>query len=228
MYLTPHHHYPTTVPLAPGRRLELLELAKAERFAVLEDDYDHEFHYEGRPLLPLASADEAGSVVYVGTLSKVFAPGLRTGYVVAPQPVLREVIRRRYYFDRQGDHVTEAALAELIEDGELQRHTRRMRRLYHSRRDACVELLQRRLGGALTFTVPNGGMALWARAAPDIDVEAWLERAEKAGVLFQSEKQFRWDGAAGQHLRLGYAPLNEAELELAVERLRKSLARRGK
>jgi GntR family transcriptional regulator / MocR family aminotransferase len=228
VYVTPHHHYPTTVPLAPGRRLELLELARRHRFAVIEDDYDHEFHYEGRPLSPLASADDAGTVVYVGTLSKVFAPGLRIGYVVAPEPVLREIVRRRYYLDRQGDHAMEAAVAELIEDGELQRHTRRMRRLYHARRDACVQLLRQQLGAALSFEVPNGGMALWARAAPEIDVDVWLERAEAAGVVFQTEKQFRWDRRAGSHVRLGYAPLREAELALAVRRLRESLPARGR
>lgn len=223
VYLTPHHQYPTTVPLAPGRRLQLLELARAQRFAIFEDDYDHEFHYEGRPLLPLASADDAGSVVYVGTLSKVFAPGLRIGYVVAPPAVLQELMRRRYYLDRQGDHLTEAALAELIEDGELQRHTRRMRRTYQARRDRAAELLRQQFGAALSFDVPNGGMALWAEAAPDIDVEAWAKRAEAAGVVFQTEQQFRWDGQPGSHLRLGYAALSEPELARAVRRLQESL-----
>jgi GntR family transcriptional regulator / MocR family aminotransferase len=227
VYLTPHHQYPTTVPLAPGRRLQLLELARRFRFVVIEDDYDHEFHYEGRPLLPLASADDAGSVVYVGTLSKVFAPGVRIGYVVAPPGVLQELQRRRYYLDRQGDHLTEAALAELIEDGELQRHTRRMRRSYHARRDRCAELLRKHLGAALTFEVPNGGMALWANAAPDIDVEAWAQRAETNGVVFQTEKLFRWDGHAGSHLRLGYAALTELELARAVRRLADSLPTRS-
>jgi GntR family transcriptional regulator/MocR family aminotransferase len=88
VYVTPHHQYPTTVPLAPARRIELLALAARARFAVLEDDYDHEFHYEGRPVLPLASADQAAVVIYIGTLSKVFAPGLRIGYMRAPRPVL--------------------------------------------------------------------------------------------------------------------------------------------
>ena len=223
VYLTPHHQYPTTVPLAPGRRLELLALARRERFVILEDDYDHEFHYEGRPLLPLASADGAGSVVYIGTLSKVFAPGVRIGYVVAPEPVLQELLRRRYYLDRQGDPLTEAALAELIEDGELQRHTRRMRRTYQARRDHCVHLLQKHLGQALSFEVPNGGMALWARAAPDIDVAAWFANAEASGVIFQIEQQFRWDEQPGPHLRLGYAALTEAELTRAVRRLHEAL-----
>jgi len=223
VYLTPHHQYPTTVPLSPGRRLSLLQLVAAKRMAILEDDYDHEFHYEGRPLLPLKSADEAGSVVYVGTLSKVFAPGVRIGYVVAPQPVLREMTARRYYLDRQGDHVTDAALAELIEDGELERHTRRMRRLYQARRDACVAELQKQLPAALEYRVPSGGMALWARAAPDIDVMAWWRAAEQAGVAFQPGQSFRWDGKPSDRLRLGYAALREDELSLAVRRLQQSL-----
>jgi GntR family transcriptional regulator/MocR family aminotransferase len=141
--------------------------------------------------------------------------------------VLQELLRRRYYIDRQGDHLTEAALAELIEDGELQRHTRRMRRVYHARRDHAAELLRKQLGAALSFEVPNGGMALWARAAPDIDVEAWAQRAETAGVVFQSERQFRWDGEPGSHLRLGYAALSEAELARAVRRLHESMPPRA-
>jgi GntR family transcriptional regulator/MocR family aminotransferase len=226
VYLTPHHQYPSTVPLSPARRLALLELARKQRFAVLEDDYDHEFHYEGRPLMPLASADDAGSVVYMGTLSKVFAPGMRIGYVVAAPGVLTQLIRRRYYLDRQGDHVAEAALAELIDDGELQRHTRRMRKLYHARRDTCVSLLRRQLGAALEFAVPDGGMALWVKVAPDIDVAEWLVAAEAAGVVFQAGEQFRWDGKPCQYARLGFAALRESELAEAVRRLVQSLPAR--
>src|SRR5262249_29017163 len=91
IYVTPHHQYPTTVTLKAARRLALLALARAERFAIIEDDYDHEFHYDGRPVLPLASTDHAGLVVYIGTLSKILAPGLRLGYIVAPPAVLRRL-----------------------------------------------------------------------------------------------------------------------------------------
>jgi GntR family transcriptional regulator/MocR family aminotransferase len=223
VYVTPHHQYPTTVPLAPARRIELLALAARARFAVLEDDYDHEFHYQGRPLLPLASADPAAVVIYAGTLSKVFAPGLRIGYVTAPRAVLADMARRRFYLDRQGDQLTECTLAELIEDGELQRHTRRMRRIYQLRRDACVRVFQQQLGEALSFRVPNGGMAMWARAAKGIDVERWAQSAEAAGVSIQCGRQFRSDNKPCPFVRLGYALLDEEEMVEAVRRLRKAL-----
>jgi len=102
VYVTPHHQYPTTVTLSAPRRLALLALAKKHKLAIIEDDYDHEFHYEGRPVLPLASADSDGLVVYIATLSKLLAPGLRTGFVVGPSALVQHLAARRMYVDRQG------------------------------------------------------------------------------------------------------------------------------
>jgi GntR family transcriptional regulator / MocR family aminotransferase len=225
VYLTPHHQYPTTVALSAPRRLALLELAARRRFAIVEDDYDHEFQYEGRPILPLASADRAGAVIYVGTLSKVFAPGVRIGYVVAPPAVRERVVAERFYLDRQGDQVTECAVAELFEDGELQRHVRRARRVYHARRDLLVELLTATFGEMLSFEVPPCGMALWAQVRSGLDPERWLERARAERVLFQPGRWFHFHGRPLPYLRLGFAGLTEDELRLAVRRLDR--ARRG-
>src|SRR5262245_51752243 len=122
IFVTPHHQFPTTVTLSTARRLRLLDLARRHRFVVIEDDFDHEFHYEGRPILPLASADASGSVVYVGSLSKTLAPGLRLGYVAAAPKVISHLTKYRTLLDTQGDHVLEAAVAELVEDGEIQLH----------------------------------------------------------------------------------------------------------
>jgi GntR family transcriptional regulator/MocR family aminotransferase len=217
IYLTPHHQYPTTVSLSPGRRIELLELARRRRIAVIEDDYDHEFHYEGRPILPLASTDTSGSVVYLGTLSKVLAPGVRIGYVVAPPRVVAEMASQRALVDINGDQVVECAVAELFEDGEVQRHVSRARRIYRARRDALVEALHTHLPGVLSFNVPNGGMALWCRTRSNINVEAWVKRCEAAGVRFHAGGQFAFEPRPLPYVRLGFAPLPEKQLDAAVK-----------
>jgi GntR family transcriptional regulator/MocR family aminotransferase len=222
VYVTPHHQYPTTATLSAPRRLALLELAARKRFAIFEDDYDHEFHYEGRPVLPLASADSAGTVVYVGTLSKVLAPALRIGYMVAPHDVLGRVTAERFYLDRQGDQVTECAVAELLEDGELQRHVRRTRRHYLRRRDAFVSALDRAFGDRLKYRVPQGGMALWAAVDARVSVERWLACSAERGVLFHVGKQFHFGERAVAFARMGYAALTEVEIAEAVRRLERA------
>ena len=223
LYLTPHHQYPTTVVLAPGRRMEILRLAAQHRVAVIEDDYDNEFHYAGRPVLPLASADRAGVVLYVGTLSKILAPGLRIGFLVAPEPFVERAAAVRVTIDRQGDRAVEHAVAELLEDGEVQRHARRMRSVYTSRREALAEALTRQLGGAVSFELPAGGMAIWVKAADGVDVEAWSERAARHKVAFSTAKRFTFDGRPRAFLRLGFASLTETEIAEAVRRMKRAL-----
>jgi GntR family transcriptional regulator / MocR family aminotransferase len=229
VYLTPHHQFPTTSVLPAARRMAVLDLARRHRLLVVEDDYDHEFHYDGRPVLPLASRDEAGVVVYVGTLSKVLAPGLRIGYLVAPRAVIDRVRELRIATDLQGDQAHECAVAELFEDGDLVRHVRRMRRLYRTRRDALVASLERNLGSALSLTRPAGGMALWARVDPGIDLERWSKAGLEQGVAFVPGRRYAFDDGPVQAVRLGFAPLDESELEEAARRmalaLRKSLPR---
>jgi GntR family transcriptional regulator/MocR family aminotransferase len=225
LYLTPHHQYPTTVLLSPARRLALLARARRERFAILEDDYDHEFHFDGRPVAPLAADDPGGNVIYLGTLSKILAPGLRLGFVAAPARVVDALARLRTIVDRQGDHVLEQAVAELIEDGELQRHAFKMRRVYEDRRDALVTALQRELGAALSFQLPAGGITLWARVADDIALDRWRERAAERGVAFSTARDFALDGRARPFVRLGYACYAAPELADAVRRMRLALPR---
>ena len=223
--LTPHHQCPTTVTLSAPRRVALLELARRSRWIVLEDDYDHEFHYEGRPILPLASADPGGNVVYVGTLSKVLSPGLRVGYVAAPRSVVARLAALRASTDREGNHVVERAVAELLEDGEAERHVRRARKVYHARRDALVGLLATTFGESLSFRVPGGGTSIHATVGGDVDVEAVVDRAYELGLSLQSPRTFAFDGRTKPFLRLGFAQHDEAELAKAVAILARVLPR---
>jgi GntR family transcriptional regulator/MocR family aminotransferase len=159
-------------------------------------------------------------------LAKVLAPGLRLGFIAAPAALIQTLGALRFHVDRQGDGVTERAVAELIEDGELARYTRRMRRVYHARRDAFAKSLARHLGGALHFDLPAGGMALWAEASPDIDTKSWCARAPRHGVAFTLGTSYTAPDlttARARHyqrcLRLGFARYDENELEAAVKRL---------
>lgn len=224
VYVTPHHQHPTTVTLTAARRVALLALARRHRIAVLEDDYDHEFRYDGHPVLPLAAADRHGLVCYLGTLSKVIAPALRLGFIAATPDVIARIAAYRRVVDLQGDHVLERAVAELFADGTLERHARRARRRYRDRRDALCAALQREMP-ELVVTPPHGGMALWLRA-PGIDVDAWVERAAEADVLFQPASRFTFDGRSRDYARLGFGACTERELAEAARRLAAALPRR--
>ncbi|WP_394828956.1 PLP-dependent aminotransferase family protein [Pendulispora albinea] len=223
VYLTPHHQLPTTVTLTPPRRKKLLELASRHALVVLEDDYDHEFHYDGRPTLPLAAADRAGVVVYLGTFSKVLAPGLRVGFVVAPPAVARQLADYRTFVDQQGDHVLERAVADLIEEGDLERFIRRARRVYQARRDVLCEALHAAIPG-LELVRPVGGMAAWVRA-PGVDTDIWAERAYAAGAAFQPGSIFGVNEAPAHYARVGFAACNTRELVEGVRRMALALPR---
>jgi GntR family transcriptional regulator / MocR family aminotransferase len=227
VYVTPQHQFPTTVTLSPERRHELLLLATAHRCAIVEEDYDHEFHYEGRPVLPLAAADHAGVLIYVGTLSKVLAPGLRIGFVVAPIALMPRLAAIRSNVDLQGDHCLEYAIADLLEDGEIQRHVARMRGVYRARRDALADALHHVLADTLTFTLSSGGTALWAAMVDGIDVEAWSQRARAAGVAVPTGRRYDFHARSLPFVRLGFAALNEREIAEATRRLARCLPALG-
>ena len=218
VYLTPHHQYPTTVTLGAGRRLKLIELARRHGLTVLEDDYDHEYRFDGRPVLPITARAEADvSTVYIGSLSKLLAPGIRIGYAVAKPAILSRMAYRREAIDRQGDLPLEQALADLINDGTLRRHARKARRIYQARRDCLAEELNREFGQAVSFTLPAGGLALWLRLDPAVSAEAWAERAATVGLTVMPAVCFALDSArAPEAFRIGYASLDEASLRRAV------------
>jgi GntR family transcriptional regulator/MocR family aminotransferase len=170
VYTTPHHHYPTTVALRAERRLRLLQLAEKYGFIIFEDDYDYDFHYLSRPLLPLAASDHAGMVLYCGSFSKTVSPAFRVGYLAGPENVIHHLSRLRRIIDRQGDNLLENAMAELLRQGVIQRHLRKSLRAYKARRDLFCELLKEKLDGKVEFQMPDGGMAVWARFDKAIDL----------------------------------------------------------
>jgi GntR family transcriptional regulator / MocR family aminotransferase len=216
VFVTPHHHYPTTVTLRADRRVRLLQLAEQHGFAIIEDDYDYDYHYLSRPILPLASADRRGMVVYVGSLTKSVAPAFRVGYVVAPTELINELASFRRIIDRQGDMVLEYAIGQLFRTGEMTRHFRKSLRAYHARRDHVCELLSSELSGAMRFQKPDGGMAVWATFDSTIDMVSLSERAAKAGLYLSPGITHNPSNQFLNSTRLGFASSTEIELEQAV------------
>jgi len=225
VFLTPHHQFPTTAVMSAARRARLAQLSLQHRFAIIEDDYDHEFHYAGKPVLPIAAGAGRANVVYIGSLANLLAPGVSAGFVVAPAAVFERLYRLRATSDARSDAAMECALAELFEDGELLRHTRRMRRIYAARRDALAAALRQHLGTALDFRVPDGGMAIWARVDDAIDLPAWESAGEREGVIFHNAKPYHFTQREQRGMRLAFSYLDETELSEAVCRMARALTR---
>jgi GntR family transcriptional regulator/MocR family aminotransferase len=225
IYVTPHHHYPTTVPLRLDRRLALLQLAREYGFIIFEDDYDYDFHYGLRPLLPLASADEEGMVIYCGSFSKTFSPTFRMGYLVAAQNVVAHLGRVRVLLDRQGDHILDNAMAQLLHEGTIQRNLRKTLAVYRERRDLFCGLLRSELGDAVDFEVPEGGLTVWTRFAQHIDLEQLAKAARRRELHISDGQAHVYPGFDAHAIRLGFASSTAPELEESVAILR-SLVRK--
>lgn len=225
IYVTPHHQFPTTVMMTAERRLKLLMLAEQYDFMIVEDDYDHEFHFHHHPVFPLASTAHAGRVIYVGSLSKVLAPGLRVGYLVASKEIINQCASEVMLIDRQGNSVTELAAAALLESGEIKRHIRRTLKIYNERRNILIDLLKNELGEFVNFDSPNGGLAIWLRLNEGIEINRLVQNAllEKIKILpasLFSESNFNSNG-----IRLGFGSLNANELTTGIQRLKRACIR---
>lgn len=223
IYVTPHHQFPTTVMMTAERRLKLLRLAEQYDFVIVEDDYDHEFHFHHHPVFPLASTEHGGRVVYVGSLSKVLAPGLRVGYLVASRAFISQCAAEIMLIDRQGNSVTELAVAELMESGEIKRHIRRTLKIYSERRDILVGLVRNELGEFVSFEPPVGGLALWLRLNEVIDIDAFVQKALFEQVRLLPGSLFSESKTHIKGIRLGFGSLNAKELETGIRRLRQTL-----
>ncbi|WP_031528011.1 MocR-like pyridoxine biosynthesis transcription factor PdxR [Dyadobacter crusticola] len=218
VYVTSHHHYPTTVALRADRRIALLQLSAKYGFAIFEDDYDYDFHYLSKPLLPLAGADQQGMVLYCGSFTKTISPAFRVGFLVGSEDIISELALLRRIVDRQGDQMLENAIAELMQTGVIQRHLRKSVRLYRQRRDHFCELLKSELGNYLQFEGPDGGMAVWTKFNSDIDLPALASKALQKDLYFSSG--FGQSKELANMVRLGFASsdLNELEESVAIIR----------
>lgn len=169
IYVTPSHQYPLGLRMSLPRRLRLLEVARSAGAVVLEDDYDSEFLFTGRPIAALQGLSSASQTVYLGTFAKSMMPSLRVAYVVVPPQLVAPLRSVQHNTGAFANVATQAALADFIERGHYRAHLKRIRAVYQQRGDALVGALRAELGNAISVSLPAGGIQLSLRFAPEVD-----------------------------------------------------------
>ena len=218
-YVTPSHQYPLGMTMSLPRRLALLDWAEQSDAWILEDDYDSEYRYEGRPIAALQGLDDANRVIYVGSFSKVLFPALRLGYLVVPEPLVEAFAGAKTLVDRCPPLVPQMVVTDFIEEGHFTRHLRRMRTLYAERQSVLVEALTDRLGDRLDVSSDTAGLHLTALLDDGLDgagVAAAIEERDLVAppLSFYASRSLDREG-----LVLGYAAVDTDTIREGVGRL---------
>jgi GntR family transcriptional regulator/MocR family aminotransferase len=229
-YATPSHQFPLGGVLPAGRRRELLAWAQRTSAYVLEDDYDSEYRFDIAPIPPLQALDDAGRVIYLGTVSKTLSPTLRLGYLVVPTGLAEAFAKAKRLTDRHASSLEQEALADLIGSGAYERHVRRVRRRNAERRATLLAVLSATLGGAATVVGADAGLhvVVWLNRVPRAQEDALVARARAAGLgvypvspLYARATAANLPATVG--LVMGYASLDDRAIERGVRTLRQVL-----
>jgi len=250
LYLTPLHQYPTTVSLDISRRMQIYQLAADYGVAIIEDDYDHEFHYQSQPIVPMAADDPAGLVIYISTFSKLMFGGARIGYVAASTTFIEQLAAYKAMINHKTNALIQQCVAHWMRSGDFESHLRRMTKLYLTRRDYMVATLRayQSKGLPLRFEVPAGGMAIWLDTGKSIvglkellfneqvylqtevefDVTGYEFNSFSCNVVNQKNRDdskiaIKANQPLARFIRLGFASMNEAELDEGLSIVMRSL-----
>lgn len=221
VYVCAHRQYPTTVALTAARRLKLLTLATAYNFAIIEDDFDYDFQFDGSAMVPMASADAKGVVIYLGRLGQSFFPSFQIGFIVAPENIINEAKNYLQILDKQGDLIQKQILTELIVEGEIHRLIKKNITIYKQRRDYLCSCLTKYFKDYATWQAPVGGLAVWLNFKPRVSLVK-LAKKTKARDLFLP-KTILYQNKDICAMRLGYGHLNEDEIENVIKILKCSI-----
>jgi GntR family transcriptional regulator/MocR family aminotransferase len=216
VHVTPSHQFPIGVSMSLARRLALIEWAGTHGAVVLEDDYDSEYRYSGPPLPAMHGLAGGAGVIYIGTFSNVMFRGLRVGYLVVPKELIPAFTIAKWMADRHTTLVEQAALADFIGEGHLERHIRRMRRLYKRRRDVLLEALDRHFGDRAVVRGDAAGLHMTVRfkGLPNLRVHA-----ERQRVQLSSSDIYYFSKPTPDEFILGFSATSEPAIREAVKRL---------
>ena len=219
VYITPSHQYPLGVTMSLQRRLQLLEWAAGRPAWIIEDDYDSEYRYDGRPLSSLQGIDRDGRVLYMGTFSKVLFPGLRLGYLVVPPALVDAFTAAKAFSDRHNPVLEQAVLARFLVEGHFERHLRRMRLLYEERQAALVAAVRDLLPGRLEIRPADTGLHLVGWLPAGSDDSATAAGLRRHGISVNALSGYTVECRTGPGLVMGYAPYRPQEIRRAVEKM---------
>jgi GntR family transcriptional regulator/MocR family aminotransferase len=221
VYVTPSHQSPLGRILSQEKRKQLLKIAAKHSMWILEDDYDSEFRYEGRPLASLQGLDTGGRVIYSGTFSKVLFPGLRLAYIVLPTlEMVGQFRTAKNNLDRQSPIIDQLILAKFMEEGYFLRHIRKMRLLYAERQKILIRLLNEYLPGDLTPYAAPSGMHLLCYLSDRIDVDILREEAVRHHLVLAFVDTMTLQHSVPPAIILGYTAFSKYKLKMGVEKLK--------
>jgi len=225
LYITPGHQFPLGTTMSLARRLQLLEWARRSGAVILEDDYDGEYRYAGRPIPALQGLDPRGLVLYAGSFSKVLFPSLRLGYLVLPVDLVERVEAMKSLTNRHAPVIDQILLTTFIEEGHFGRHLRRMREVYAERLSVLIDEARLRLGELVEVSPVQAGLQTVGWMGSGIGAEAAAAAALKRGVVVTPlQRYYSGKGKLRAGLQLGFAALDVREIRRGVRELAIALA----
>lgn len=224
-YIMPSHQYPTGVVMPIGRRLELLKWAEQEegRF-LIEDDYDSEFRYRGRPIPALQASDRSGKVIYMGTFSKSIAPAIRIGYMVLPLSLCKKYEENCGFYASTVSRIDQKILNEFIKDGYFERYLNKMRKIYREKHDFLLEQLKD-FAQSFSISGENAGLHILLTGKKKIPEKELLEAAEREGIRLYGMSDAlvtAENGKESSTVLLGYGALSMEEIRQGIQCLKKA------
>ncbi|MEQ6437304.1 PLP-dependent aminotransferase family protein [Comamonas sp. w2-DMI] len=219
IFLTPSHQFPTGATLALDRRLAIIEWAHRNQAWIIEDDYDSEFHYAGKPTACVQGLDAHDRTIYIGTFTKSMFPGLRIGYMVLPSQLVAPMTVARTLQDGHSASIPQLTLARFMEGGHFGSHVRTMRSVYAERRDALELLVRKHLADFVEPRVPNGGMQMPCVFVRDIPEREAIDTARRAGIDLLGLTPLHASSKHKAGFLMGFAAYAPKELEIAVKKL---------
>lgn len=224
-YTTPSHQFPTGGTMLLPRRLSFLQWAHDSGTYVLEDDYDSEYRFEGRPIEAIAALDTYGQVIYSGTFSKILAPSLRIGYLISPPALTEVLLRVKSITDRHVPLLGQQVLATFIKSGQFERHMRRSRARNDSRRKALLKALHAAFGESISIQGENAGLhvTVWFKDLAASETDTIVAKAAKKGIGVYSIAPLYHGALPSAGLLLGYSSLDEFEITAGINAMAQAL-----